>query len=127
MTPAQMIEKYIALRNKLDTIKKQQQEQLAPYQDALSQLETLLLAHLNENQLQSVNGASGTAYRQIATSVTVKNWAETLNYIRDNDLWDLLEARVAKTAAMDLVEERKKPIPGVVFNQAVVVRVRTAQ
>jgi hypothetical protein len=119
-----MIEKYVKLRNRVEEIKKQHKDQLAPYVSTMSQLENLLLEHLNTNSLQSINGAGGTAYKQTATSVTVQDWEKTLEYIRANEAWDLLEARVSKTAAIETVEETKKPIPGVVFNQAIVIRVR---
>jgi hypothetical protein len=54
----------------------------------------------------------------------VKDWVATLTYIKDNNLWDLLEARVNKTAAVEVVEEQKKPIPGVQIARATVLRVR---
>lgn len=126
MTPAEMIERYIKLRNKIEAIKEEHKRQLAPYLEAHGQLETLLLQHLDDHKLQSMNSDAGTAFKQVATSVTVKEWEKTLNFIRENEHWDLLEARVSKTAAVQVIEDTKKPIPGVVLSQAVVVRVRSA-
>lgn len=124
MTPAVMIEKYIKLRNKLDQIKGEHKKQLEPFLAIQSQLENVLLDYLNQNNLQSVNGEAGTAYKSVMTSVTVKDWPRTLEYIQTNQLWDLLEARVSKTAALEVIDETKKPVPGVQVAQAVVVRVR---
>lgn len=126
MTPAQMIEKYIALRNKAADIKARHVTELTPYVAAMSQLETELLRHLNETRLDSINGPKGTAFKQTATSVAVDDWAKVLKFIQDHEQWDLLEARVAKTAAITVIEDTKRPIPGVKISQAVVLRVRAS-
>lgn len=126
MTPAQMIEKYIALRNKAADIKARHVTELAPYVEAMRQLETELLRHLNETKLDSINGPKGTAFKQTATSVAVDDWAKVLKFIQDHEQWDLLEARVAKTAAITVIEDTKRPIPGVKISQAVVLRVRAS-
>jgi hypothetical protein len=124
MTPHDMIEKYIQLRNKVAKIKEEHTEQLKPYADVMMQIEGELLRHLGENQLDSIKSEDGTAYKQVVTSVTVDNWALALTYIKDNELWDLLEARVAKNATLTVMEETKKPVPGVKISQAQVLRVR---
>ena len=126
MTPAEMIERYIKLRNKIDSIKDKHKKELGPYLDLHAQLETLILQHLDQQGLQSMNGEAGTAFKQVATSVTVKDWNKTLSFIKEHELWDLLEARVSKTAAVEVITERKQPIPGVLVSQAVVVRVRSS-
>jgi hypothetical protein len=126
LTPATMIEKYIALRNKVDQIKSKHADELAPYTNTMQAIENELLRHLEETKLDSIKGDRGTAYKQTATSVTVKDWATTLAWIREQEAWDLLEARVAKTAAVTTIEEMKKPIPGVQITRAVVLRVRTS-
>ena len=126
MTPAEMIDKYIKLRNKIEQIRDAHKKQLAPFAEVQAQLETRLLDHLNRHDLQSVAGADGTAFKSTQTSVTVQDWALTLEHIKSNELWDLLEARVAKTAAVQAIEEAGEPIPGVKVTQAVVVRVRAS-
>ena len=126
MTPAEMIEKYIQLRNKVADIKAKHVKELEPYGAVMLRLEGELLKHLNTNKLDSVKADTGTAYKQGATSVAVQDWQAALRYIQDHEAWDLLEARVAKTAALAVIEETKKPIPGVQISQAVVLRVRAA-
>lgn len=124
MTPAALIEKYIALRNKKADIEKRHSAELLPYNEVMGRIENELLLHLQSTKLDSVAGPSGTAYKQLNTSVTVDDWARTLPYIKDNDLWDLLEARVAKRATLETIEETKKMIPGVRISQVQVLRVR---
>jgi hypothetical protein len=126
MTPADMTRKYLQLRTRIKEVEDKHKEELAPYMDVKFQLETLLLDHLNTNGLDSVKCPNGTAFKSTVTSVSVRDWASTLEFIQDHQLWDLLEARVAKTAALDIVNERKAPIPGVEISQATVLRVRTS-
>lgn len=124
MTTGQMIEKYIALRDKKQEIEDTHKRQLKPYTEALSMLENLLLDQLNTEGIDSLKGGSGTAYRTTHISITVNRWSETLEFIRKNDAWELLEARVSKTAAQAFMEETKSPVPGTVVSQVVKVNVR---
>jgi len=126
MTPAKMTERYLYLRSRIKQIEDKHKEELAPYLDMKFQLETALLDHLNKNGLDSTKCPDGTAFKSTVTSVSVKDWAATLGYIRKNKLWDLLEARVSKTAAVEIVTDTKSPIPGVEITQATVLRVRTS-
>jgi hypothetical protein len=119
-----MIEKYIALRDKIHNIKEDHKKQLAPYTDALAKLEGFLLIELDRAGVDSMKAEAGTVYKSTATSVTVQDWVDTLEFIREHRLWDLLEARVSKTAALAVIEERKAPIPGVQVSQAVSLHVR---
>jgi 2-iminoacetate synthase ThiH len=124
MSAATMIEKFIALRDKVDEIKKLQTKQLEPYASAMQQLEGLLLAELERAGVSSMKGDAGTVYTSTTTSVVVKDWPETFGYIKTHELWDLLEARVSKTATLTTIQETGKPIPGVQVSQAISLRVR---
>jgi hypothetical protein len=120
-----MIEKYIQLRHKIHEIETRHKEELAPYFKLKDQLDLAMLDHLNRNGLESTKCEAGTAFKSTATSVTVRDWRTTLKHIRDNELWDLLEARVAKSAAIEIINETQAPIPGVEISQITVLRVRS--
>lgn len=124
MTAAEMIQKYIRLRDKVDEIKKKQAEQLKPYTEMMDKLSGYLMLELDRAGVDNMSCDDGTVYKSTSTSVTVKHWSETLKYIQENELWDLLEARVSKTAARTVIEETGQLIPGVNVSEAVVLRVR---
>jgi hypothetical protein len=126
MTPAEMTERYLQLRARIKQLEDKHKEELKPYLDIKFQLETALLDHLNKNGLDSTKCKSGTAFKSTVTQVTVRDWAATLGYIRTQEAWDLLEARVAKSAAVEIVTDTQEPIPGVEITQATVLRVRTS-
>jgi hypothetical protein len=125
-TPAWLIEEYIKLRNKVNEIKAKHVEQLEPFATVMATIESQLLDHLQKNELGSVKGDTGTAYKQTVTSVTVDNWDRALGWIQEHKAWDLLERRVSKQVATTIIEESQKPIPGVKISQALVVRVRSS-
>lgn len=126
MTVAQMTEKYLALRKKKQAIQDRHKQELAPFNEILNRLGNLILAELNAAGVNSMASAEGTVYKSVETSVTVKDWPATLSYIQQNQAWDLLEARVAKTAAVTIVQETQAPIPGVNIAQEIVLRVRSS-
>lgn len=124
ITPAQLIEKFIRLRDKIHEIEETHKKQLAPFKQAREQLEGMLLAELDKAGMESMRAEAGTVYKSTKTSVTVSDWTQAFGFIKDNGLWDLLEARVSKTAALAVIEERGAPIPGVQIAQATGLHVR---
>lgn len=122
-----LIEKYLLVRDKKEALDKQHKEALKPYNEMLERLENMLLERLNAagTDNTAVRGV-GTAYKSTRTSVTCNAWSQTLDYIIEKEAWELLEARVNKTAALAIMEETKAPIPGVVVRQELTVNVRRA-
>lgn len=121
---SQLIQKYIQLRDKVKEIKEAHKKQLEPYDQVMEQVEGKLMHALNTAGVDSMKADTGTVFKSTETSVSVGNWQETFKYIHDNQLWDLFEARVNKTAALSVIQETGQPIPGVKVTQAEVLRVR---
>jgi hypothetical protein len=121
---AELIRKFILLRDKVAEVKEAQKKQLVPYTEMMDRLEGVLLAALNSAGVDSMKGMGGTVYKSTRVSASVKEWAETLAFIQKHELWDLLQARVSKDAALAVVEETGQPIPGVNISQETVLHVR---
>jgi len=126
MTPDLMIEKYVLLRDKEAEIKKRHVAELAPYHEVMARLEGWLLEALNQAGLSSMKAPAGTAFKTTRTSAKVIDWPATLAFIREREAWDLLEARVSKLAAQEIMAELKQPIPGVETSAELCVNVRRA-
>lgn len=107
-----IIEKYLALRDRRDVLKKQHTEQLAPYNSIMHTMENAMLARLLSRQAQNTRTENGTAYISEDVSVTVRAWSQTFGFIEDNKLWEILEARVSKTAVLSYQAETGTEIPG---------------
>lgn len=124
MTLDAMVDAFVRLRDKVATIKKEQTEALAPYNVAMAKLEAAMLDTLNQNNAESVRTEHGTVYKTARTSTKVTEWSATLDFIKANECWELLEARVSKTAAEAIIQETQAPIPGVTTSREIAVGVR---
>jgi len=118
------IQKYLALRAKLEARQKEQALELAPFKLAMATLENWMLDDLGRAKVNSMRGEQGTCYLDKRTSATVEDWGKLLDYIRENGAWDLLERRVSKLAAEAILEETKQAVPGVKHDREVVLKVR---
>jgi len=121
-----MIDKYVKLRDKKKAMEDAFKLQVAPFTEAMDRLEGYMLETMNETGLSSMKSAHGTAYKSMRTSAKVVDWVATLSYIKENNAWDLLEARVSKLAAQQIIQDTKLPIPGVETSSEVCVNVRRA-
>lgn len=126
MSLDKMLEKFLAIRDKMDEIKKRHKDELNPYALVLGSLEGWLLDALNQNGLNSMRAAQGTFFKTTRTSAKVVSWSTTLDFIKEKEAWELLEARVSKTAAEAIVAETQQDIPGVTISRESVLNVRRA-
>lgn len=124
MNPADMIANFIKLRDRIAEMEKQHEEKLKPFKELRNRLEGMILDHLNQSGLDNIKSDAGTAFRSVLTSAKVDDWGVALDYIRSYELWDLLEARVNKTAVLSIIEETGRTIPGVTVGQIARLNVR---
>lgn len=124
MSATVMVSKFLALRDRVEEIRTRQAEELAPYKQAMLDLEAQMLGVLNAQGVESMKSAPGTFFKTTRTSVTVSSFQEVLDFIRATDAWELLEARVSKTAVAAIMEDTKLPVPGVTVTRETVVQVR---
>lgn len=115
---------YIRLRDEKAEVKARHQEELAPINERMFKIEGWLHRELQRQGVQSFKTKQGTAFVQTSTSVTVEDFEATLPFIKQHGLWDMLEARVSKSAVMDWVESNGSVPPGVNIKTDEVVRVR---
>ncbi|MFI5397621.1 MAG: hypothetical protein ACHQ9S_18950 [Candidatus Binatia bacterium] len=115
----------IKVRDQIDAIKKEQKEALSPLSLKLEKLEAYLQLQLTT--LGVTNFAAkgvGTAYLQNVTGVTVEDWDATLAWIKETELWEMLEKRVSKSVVQDYMESQNNIPPGVKVRTEVEVRIR---
>lgn len=115
----------IAMRDKIDALKTQHKEQLAPLNQQMEKLEAYLQLQLVTLGTTSFTAkGTGTAYLQNVVGVTVEDWDATLDFIKTHEMWELLERRVSKTVVQEYIESTKEVPPGVSVRQETEVRVR---
>jgi len=120
----QLIEKYIQLRDRKSEIKEKYETAVAQIDDGMEKVENIILAHLNANNLDSIAGSTGTAFKSTVTSATVQDRDAFMNYVRTNEAWHMLDARANKTAVAEYKRDHEAIPPGVNWREEIVVRVR---
>lgn len=122
-----LVEKYIAARDKKQAIMNEAKERCAKIDGVLDKIEGILLAAFDETGLESVKTASGTAYKQTRNAYSVADWDNVLAFIRENEMWHMLERRVAKSAVDAYREETDALPPGLDARSEVVINIRRSK
>lgn len=120
----EVVAAYIQLRDCKEQITRKHKEELAPINEKMGKIEAWLQRHLQTEGVESMKTKAGTAFLQTASSATVRSWPETLAWVKANDEWSFLEARVNKTAVKDFIESQGEIPPGVDYKETIVTRVR---
>ncbi len=119
-----IVEKYIALRDAKAAVSAQYKEKLAKFDLVLDKMEAHLLGEFNKLGIDSIGCDAGTAYKSTRSSASVADWDATLDYIRTNELWNMLERRVAKKAVEEFRDEHGDLPPGLNWREEVTINVR---
>jgi hypothetical protein len=123
-TVDEVVKGYIKLRDKKNQMKKDQGDELRPITEKMTLLENWLLRDLQTRKVESQKTAEGTAFISTMAAATVKDRDAFFDFVRENEMWDLLENRVSKTVVRDYLEDTGEVVPGVNYQETVVVRIR---
>lgn len=122
----QLIEKYLALRDKKTEMDRAHDAAVAPVKEGMKKIENYLLTQMQSQGLTSfpVKGI-GTAYQSLQTSVTMADWDSFKPFIAEQpDPFRFLDRKVNKTAVEEYMAEHQDVPPGVNVRREIVVNVR---
>lgn len=123
-----VIAKYLRLREKKERIENEVKEQTQQLKDAMEKIEAWLYSHMDKQGTTSLSAKGvGTAFFNQTDYANVGDWDATLEYIKANDKFELLERRVSKKAVRDIIDEDKMVPPGINYGTRVTVQVRKAK
>ena len=105
MTPADIIQKYIAIRDKIAKDTEAFEATQKPYTDALVTLEGLMMNHLAENGLDNVKSEYGTAFKKTGTRVRVADRGAFNEFVAQQGSLDWFTNAVSKEKIVDYVKE----------------------
>lgn len=109
---ASLCRAYIQLR---DTIKQRQDEldkELESSKLCMDLIESLMLAELDRQNIDSIATPSGTCYRKTLASYKVVDRAAFFSWAVDNQVTHALDIRAAKSAVDEIVTETGEVPPG---------------
>lgn len=123
------IGKLIWARIKLnDMITQRTKDMKSSVEDLKKQLEMLdnqVLLMLNEAGVDSIKSENGTAYKDNKETFTVKDRDAFVTWVRENDTWEFLPAKVNAENARTYMKENGGALPpGVGYNCFIVPKFR---
>jgi hypothetical protein len=121
---AKRVEQYVRLRDMIKSKEAEQKKELKPLKDTLEQLNSVLLAHLNNVDANSAATDSGTVYRTEKKSASLADAQAFMDFVVANQAFDLLDRKANVTATEEYIKENNAPPPGVNFSSTFVVGVR---
>lgn len=124
MIIAKKVELYIKLRDRREQRKKEYQEADEADKASQTKIEAMIMADFNAEGTESLKTEWGTAYRSSRTSITAADWDITLDFIKKNELWEMLEKRVTKTVVEEYIAENDEVPPGLNITTAHTINVR---
>lgn len=120
----ELVEKYIALRDRRAERKASYEKDDSNDVALQEKIEAVLLKHFNESGVESVKTEYGTAYKSSRTAATVADRDVFFSYVREHNAYELLEARCNKTAVAQHKAANDDLPPGINWREEVVVNVR---
>lgn len=118
---------FIKLRDLKTELKEKHKAELAPIEEAMEQLEQVLLSALNAQNASSVKTASGTVYKSLKESASMADPAAFWSYVIASGNFDLVDKKANVTAVKAHIEDPANnglPPPGVNFTSVALPRVR---
>jgi len=121
-----LVAEYVTLRDEIKNREAEQKLELKPLKETLEGLNTNLLERLNDVGGNSIATDSGTVYRTEKKSASLADPKAFMDYVVENDAFDLLDRKANVTAVAEFIKENNAPPPGVNFSSTYIVGVRRA-
>jgi hypothetical protein len=119
-----VINAYRQLREKKEEIVARHKEELGPVNDQMLKCLAWIQQQLQAQGLTNFKGESGIAFLQTDTSVTVKDREAFFTWVKENDLFQMLDARASKSVVIDYIEQFKAIPPGLGVNSEQTCHIR---
>ncbi len=120
----QLVKLYIQLRDRRSERKRTYEMEDESDKGKQEKIEGLLLKRFQDDGLESVRTASGTAYKTVRTSASVADPDAFFEFVLKNELYDLLEKRCSKTVVEQYKEAHQELPPGINYSECVALNVR---
>lgn len=124
MTVDDVLAAYLALRKRKEDLKKEQAEAMAPVNEQMNKCLLWIQQRMQEQGLTNFKGPSGIAFLQTDTTVSVKDWDATFEWIKANEQWAVLEKRVSKSVVQDFIQATGEVPPGLHVSTEVAAHIR---
>ena len=120
----ELVEKYIAIRDRKGKLKAEYEGKVAELDAVLDKIEAVLLKTFQETGMDSVKTEFGTAYRSTRMQASVADWDTFIAHVKEHDAYELLERRCSKSGVEQYRAANDDIPPGVNIRTEQVVNIR---
>ncbi len=120
------VAQYIATRDALKKMDDEHDARKKPLVDLQNMLTGWLQNFMEKAGAENIKTSMGTCYQSVRYSASLADPEAFMKYVRDNDLFDLLDRKANVTAVKDHVAEKGTLPPGVNMSSIKTVNVRRA-
>jgi len=124
LTVDEVINTYLKLRKKKEAIEAETKDKVKGIKDNMAKLEGWIKEQADTQGVKSFKTDHGTDFLTTTDFAQVADWDSVLEYIKNNDAFDMLEKRVSKTAVRGYIEKNKTVPSGVNYGTRIDVNVR---
>ena len=124
LTVGQIIETYMKLRHQKESIENEAKAQVKDIKENMTKLEAWIKEKADADGVTSFKTKHGTAFLTTNDFARVADWDAMLEFIQENEAYDLLEKRVSKVAVRGYIDMNKAVPAGVTYGTRVDVNVR---
>lgn len=124
VTVDKVIKKYMALRTEKERVEAAAKAEVAEIKKTLDKLEAWLMKKADEDGVTSFKTDHGTAFLSTTDFAGVEDWNAVLQFVQENDAWDMLQKSVSKVAVRGYLEEHKEVPPGIKYGTKLDINIR---
>jgi hypothetical protein len=112
------------LRGQKDAIEAEVKDRVSAIKAKMEKLEAWIKEQADAQGVTSFKTPSGTAFLTTTDYANVADWDAMLQFVKDNDAYDLFEKRVSKTAVRGYIEQTKAVPAGVNYGTRLDINIR---
>lgn len=127
-TPDRVVEAYMKTRADIEQLKAELEAKIQPLKELQERRESWLMEAIKKSGLKNLPTLHGTAYINKTESITCADWDVFIDWVKQNDAYEFLERRVAKTPVLEIMGEDRTnlPPPGTNYTSILKIGVRKA-
>ena len=115
---------YIVLRGQKEKLEAEIKEAVADIRAKMGKLEAWIQTESDRTGVKSFKTDKGTAFMTTSDYASVADWDATLDFIKSENAYDLLNKAVSKTAVRGYIDANGAVPPGITFGTRIGVSVR---
>lgn len=119
-----VISTYMKLRGQKDAIEAETKERVLSIKAKMDKLEAWIKEQADVQGVTSFKTKHGTAFLTTTDFANVADWDAILQFVRENEAFDLFEKRISKVAVRGYIEQTKTVPPGVNYGTRLDVNIR---